>query len=603
MCGIVGFIGQENIAEDIFEGLLRLEYRGYDSAGIAVLEGGRIKAKKTAGRVSELEEPTKELSGRVGIGHTRWATHGAATVENAHPHISYDGRFALVHNGIIENYADLRAELEKKGIPFKSDTDSEVIVQLIAQNYFGDPIRALNAALKKLEGSFALALICTDIPGSILAAKKGSPLIAGYGGGKSILASDMLALSPHPEKIYIPEDGELLEMTKNELKFYRDGDPVKKEPEEVKMENTVADKGEFSHFMLKELYDQPEVIKNMTEKRIRNGRVFLEELYDVTLPSDIKQINIVACGSAYHAGMAGRYILEELLKMPVFVDIASEFRYRLPLRLEESLTVFISQSGETADTIAAAEEVKRLGGRTVSIVNVKGSHLSRVSDYTLYTEAGPEISVATTKGYTSQIVMLCLFGIWMAERLETAEKPLLSAAVDAVKSLPEIILRCLGAKDKIKELSEKIAGEESVYFIGRNLDFAVALEASLKLKEVSYIHSEAYAAGELKHGSISLIEEGSIVFALNCYSPLTEKTVSNIREVKARGGRVFAVCCENDNLTPAVADEVITLPIIHPIVGAVCEAIPFQLLAYFTAEKRGTDIDKPRNLAKSVTVE
>ncbi len=603
MCGIVGFVGSENIAEDVFEGLLRLEYRGYDSAGIAVLEGGRIKTRKTAGRVKELELPTKELLGRVGIGHTRWATHGAATVENAHPHISYDGRFALVHNGIIENYADLKSELTKKGIPFKSDTDSEVIVQLISQNYFGDPIRALDATLKRLTGSFALALICTDIPGSIFAAKKGNPLIAGYGNGKSILASDMLALSSHAKNVYIPEDGELLEMTKDEMRFYRNGKPIEKEPEEVKMENTTADKGEFSHFMLKEIYDQPEVIKSMTEKRIREGKVFLEELYDVTFSSDIKQISIVACGSAYHAGVAGRYILEELLKIPVSVDIASEFRYRSPLKLEESLTVFISQSGETADTVAAAEEIRRLGGRTISIVNVKGSHLSRVTDYTLYTEAGPEIAVATTKGYTSQITMLCLFGIWLADRLGSAEKKALSAAADAVKSLPEIMLRCLGIKEQMKKLAEKIAGEESVYFIGRNLDFAAALEASLKLKEVSYIHSEPYAAGELKHGSIALVEKGTVVFALNCYSLLAEKTVSNIREVKARGGRIFAVCCEKDTLTPTVADEVITLPIIHPIVGAVCEVIPFQLLAYFTAENRGYDIDKPRNLAKSVTVE
>ncbi len=603
MCGIVGFIGKENISKDIFNGLLGLEYRGYDSAGIAVINDGKIKCEKVSGRVCELREAVKGLFGKVGIGHTRWATHGAATAENAHPHISYDGRFALVHNGIIENCAELKSELKRVGIEFKSETDSEVIVQLIAKNYFGDPIKALDAAVKRLSGTYALALICTDFPLSIFAAKKGSPLIAGYGGDKNMLASDITALSPHPKRVYIPEDGELLEMTKNQLKFYRDGKPVKKEPEEVKMEKTVTDKGEFSHFMLKEIYDQPEVIKNMTQKRIRNGRVFLEELYDAAPPSDIKQINIVACGSAYHAGMAGRYILEELLKMPVFVDIASEFRYRTPLSLKESLTVFISQSGETADTIAAAEEVKRLGGRTVSIVNVKGSHLSRVTDYTLYTEAGPEISVATTKGYTSQVTLLCLFGIWMAEKLETAEKAVLSAAVDAVGSLPEIILRCLGVKDKMKALAEETSKEESVYFIGRNLDFAVALEASLKLKEVSYIHSEAYAAGELKHGSIALIEEGSIIFALNCYSPLTEKTVSNIREVKARGGRVFAVCCEKDTLTPTVADEAIVLPVIHPIAGAVCETIPFQLLAYFTAEKRGADIDKPRNLAKSVTVE
>ncbi len=598
MCGIVGFISNENITEDIFKGLLKLEYRGYDSAGIAVLSEGRIKNEKVAGRVFELKAAAKELCGKVGIGHTRWATHGAATTENAHPHRSYDRRFALVHNGIIENYIELKAELTAYGIPFESDTDTEVIVQLIAKNYFGDPIKAMEAVIKRLEGSFSVALICTDFPGSIFAAKKGSPLIVGRGREKNMLASDILALSPHADKICRLEDGELLEMGKDYFKFYKDGKPVEKEFEEVTMENFKADKGEFEHFMLKEICDQPEVAKSIIEKRIKNDEVVFSELNPEVF-ADIKHISIIACGSAYNAGVAGKYILKELLRLPVTVSLASEYRYATPLSLEGTLTIFISQSGETADTIAAAERVRFLGGRSISLVNVKDSALTKLTDYTLYTEAGPEVAVATTKGYTAQVMTLCLFGIWAQRN----EKSVLIEAMEAIKSIPEITLRLLGTKDKMEELAKKIKDEGSVYFIGRNIDYAIALEASLKLKEISYIHSEAYAAGELKHGSIALIEEGTKVFALNCFSPLVDKTISNIREVKSRGAYVFAVCREDDTATAEVSDEVIPLPIIHPITEAVCEVIPFQLLAYFTAKYRGLDVDKPRNLAKSVTVE
>lgn len=598
MCGIVGFAANENTTAEVFKGLLKLEYRGYDSAGIAVINEGRIKCEKVAGRVSELKDAAEGLFGKVSIGHTRWATHGAATRSNAHPHISYDGRFALVHNGIIENSVELKAELTGLGIEFKSETDSEVIVQLIAKNYFGDPIKALDAAVKRLSGSFAIALICTDFPLSVFAAKKGSPLIAGRGRNRNMLASDVSALSPFAKSICRLSDGELLEIRKDTLNFFRDGKPVEKEFEEIKMKEYKVDKGEFEHFMIKEIFDQPEVAKSIIEKRIRNGEAVFSEL-EPDILTDIKQVSIVACGSAYNAGMAGKYILKELLRLPVTVSLASEYRYAAPLPLEGTLTVFISQSGETADTLAAAERVRALRGRSISIVNVRDSALTKLTDYTLYTEAGPEVAVATTKGYTAQVMTLCLLGVWAKRN----EKSVLFEAVEAIKSIPEIMLRCLGTKDKAEELAKKVKDETSVYFIGRNIDYAVALEAALKLKEISYIHSEAFAAGELKHGSIALIEEGTKVFALNCYGPLTDKTVSAIREVKARGACVTAAFCENDGNTAAVCDEGIPLPIVHPIVGAVCEIIPFQLLAYFTAKYRGADIDKPRNLAKSVTVE
>lgn len=598
MCGIVGFAAGENVTDDIFAGLLSLEYRGYDSAGIAVIRDGRIECEKVTGRVSKLKEAAKGLFGKVGIGHTRWATHGAATKANAHPHLSYDGRFALVHNGIIENSTELKNELAGLGIEFKSETDSEVIVQLIAKNYLGDPVKALDAAVRRLTGSFAVALICTDFPTSVFAAKKGSPLIAGVGKESTMLASDILALSPHADKIYRLEDGELLEMRKNGFGFYKEGKPIEKEFEEIKMKNIKTDKGQFEHFMLKEIYDQPEVAKSIIEKRIKNDEVVFPEL-DPEIFSDIKHISIIACGSAYNAGIAGKYILKELMRLPVTVSLASEYRYATPLPLEGTLTVFISQSGETADTIAAAERVRFLRGRSVSIVNVKDSTLTRLSDYTLYTEAGPEVAVATTKGYTAQVMTLCLLGIWAKRN----ERSVLFEATEAIKSIPEIMLRILGTKDKAEELAKRIRKETSVYFIGRNIDYAVALEASLKLKEISYIHSEAYAAGELKHGSIALIEEGTKVFTLSLIPELTDKTISSIREVKTRGACVFAVCREEDGATAEVSDEVIPLPVVHPIVGAVCEVIPFQLLAYFTAKYRGADIDKPRNLAKSVTVE
>ena len=598
MCGIVGFVSNENVSKDIFGGLLSLEYRGYDSAGIAVLRDGRIKCEKVAGRVSDLKDAVVKLFGKVGIGHTRWATHGAATLSNAHPHISYDGRFALVHNGIIENCAELRAELSKLGTEFKSDTDSEVIVQLIAKNYFGDPIKAINAATSRLKGSFAVALICTDFPCSLFAAKKGSPLMAGIGKGKAMLASDLTALSPHAKAVCRLSKGEILEIRRDKFYFYKDGLPIQKEFKEIKMENLKADKGDFEHFMIKEIYEQPEVAKNIIEKRIRSDEVIFSEL-DPDLFGGIKSINIIACGSAYNAGVTGKYVLEELLRLTVSVTKASEYRYATPLPLEGILTIFISQSGETADTIEAAKRVRFLGGRSVSIVNVRESALTRHTDYTLYTEAGPEVAVATTKVYTAQVMTLCLLGIWAKRN----EKSVLFEATEAVKSIPEIMLRCLGAKEKAEEFAKKIKDEDSVYFIGRNIDYAVALEASLKLKEISYIHSEAYAAGELKHGSIALIEEGTKVFALNCVPTLTDKTISNIREVKARGAYVLAVCREGDAATAEVADEVISLPIIHPITEAVCEVIPLQLLAYYTAKYRGADIDKPRNLAKSVTVE
>lgn len=607
MCGIVGFAGDRDVTQFILKGLSSLEYRGYDSAGVALLSEGRIKTEKTALRITELinrAQYRKGLFGNIGIGHTRWATHGAATEENAHPHISFDRKFAVVHNGIIENYETLKRELLDKGIDFQSETDTEVIPHLLALYYEGDLLSAVENTISCLSGSYALCIICTDFPDRIIAVKKDSPLVLGKSEVGSIIASDILAIVPHTRQVYYPEDGEIADITKDGITFYKNRQRAEKQSEEISWEIGSAEKGAFKHYMLKEIYEQPKMAEYILSKHIKDRKVvFQHPLFSVQELKDIHRIHIVACGSAYHAGMVGKYILEPLLKIPVEVEIASEFRYRRPLIKEGSLVILISQSGETADTLAALNEAKRLGSKTLALVNVLGSAIAKAADHIIYTDAGPEIAVATTKGYTSQIICLGLFGIWAGERISSlSEKEVIKATEDLL-SLPQTMDKCLSMKNTVKELAKRSCYINSIFFIGRNIDHAVALEASLKLKEISYIHCEAYAAGELKHGSIALIEQGTTVIAINCFEPLHDKVISNIKEVKARGAFVVALCREGDTTTAQAADEVIFMPKTKTVADAAAEIIPFQLYAYFVAAEKGLDVDKPRNLAKSVTVE
>lgn len=608
MCGIVGFAGDIPAAEILLDSLQKLEYRGYDSAGIALLHRHRFTVHKTSGRIDALKAETdfgKGVSGTVGIGHTRWATHGGPTVENAHPHLSFDEKFAVVHNGIIENYAALKEELQNDGIVFKSETDTEVIPNLIAKYYKGDFLSAVKKAVKRLVGSYALGILCADFPDTIVAVKHLSPLIVGLSKEKNFIASDITALVSHTKKVVYLEDGEMAVLTPNHVEFIgADGKPVHKEKSKVDWDISLAEKGGYDHFMMKEICEQPRAVRQTVSHRIKNGKVFFE---DIKLSAEdlknFKSINILACGSAYHAGIVGKYLLEELLRVPVNVDLASEYRYRNPITDEKTLTIIISQSGETADTLAALKEAKSRGSFILSIVNVVGSSIAKESDAVLYTMAGPEIAVATTKGYSTQLVTLYLFAVWAADLLGTADKDELKKILKDIARIPETIEICLKQKDKIKEMAKRSCYIESIFFIGRNVDYAVSLEASLKLKEVSYIHSEAYAAGELKHGTISLIEHGTTVMALCCYEPLLEKTVSNIKEVKARGSFVVASALEGNTEIEKEADEVIYIPNLHPLLLPSAEIIPFQLYAYYVAVYKDCDVDKPRNLAKSVTVE
>lgn len=608
MCGIIGFTGNTPAAQMLLDGLQQLEYRGYDSAGIAVLHKHKFTLQKTVERIGELKAATgggKEVKGSLGIGHTRWATHGAPSTENAHPHLSFDGKFAVVHNGIIENYATLREELEDDGIEFVSETDTEVVPNLIAKYYSGDFLSAVVAATKRLNGSFALGIICNDYPDTLIAVKHFSPLIVGLGKENNYIASDITALVAHTKKVAYLEDGEIAVLTPNYVQFCNsEGKAVQKKTDRVHWDVAAAEKGGYDHFMMKEMMEQPKAVKETVIHRIKDGRVHFDglNLTEERLKG-FNKINIVACGSAYHAGMVGKYVLERLLRIPVEIDVASEFRYRDPLVDSSTLTIVISQSGETADTLAGLREAKDKGSYVLSIVNVVGSTIAKAADDVLYTHAGPEIAVATTKGYTTQVALLYLFAVWAAGILGTAEKGELEEILTDVLRLPELIESCLKEKDKIKDMAKRSCYINSIFFIGRNIDYAVSLEASLKLKEISYIHSEAYAAGELKHGTISLIEHGTTVMALSCYNPLTDKLISNIKEVKARGA--FVVACANEGNTEIAreADEVIYIPKVHSLLHASLEVIPFQLYAYFVAVCKDCDVDKPRNLAKSVTVE
>lgn len=607
MCGIVGFTGSSAAVPVLLAGLKRLEYRGYDSAGIAVNAADGIRMVKTSGYIDKLALRLKDesIGGTAGIGHTRWATHGAPNDVNAHPHLSNGGRFAVVHNGIVENYQALREELIGCGYSFSSETDTEVIVHLLERYYKGDPRRAVMKAAARLEGSYALGVICSEHPDRLFAARLSSPLIIGLGVGENYFASDVTALVSHTKNVIYMEDGEFAEITPEQVSLFDfSGQAVEKKVTRVVWDVEAAEKGGFEHFMLKEIMEQPRALKSTIEPRIKEGRILLDEFEAFgDRAQAIDKIVITACGSAYHAGCVGRYVIEELCRVPVRTELASELRYRNPIIDERTLLIVISQSGETADTIAALKECRARGASVLAIVNVLGSSIAKLADYVLYTWAGPEIAVATTKGYSTQIAVLDLFAVWLAEKLGRIDEARYAALVDDLLALPERAQRAIDLNSHIPFLAKRCCASQSMFFIGRNIDFAICLEGSLKLKEISYIHSEAYAAGELKHGTIALIDEGRLVVALVCQEALFDKMMSNVKEVKARGARVLAVTPEGRGRIFAEADDALFVPKTDPLLLPIPEILPLQLFAYHVAREKGCDIDKPKNLAKSVTVE
>ena len=611
MCGIVGYVGAQQAAPILLDGLRRLEYRGYDSAGMAVCGPEGLRVCKTKGRLQALAELTEEgraVPGTLGVGHTRWATHGEPNDINAHPQVSENGLFAVVHNGIIENYALLRAQLTKKGYTFRSQTDTEVVAQLLAYYYAAshDLFEAVNSMLSAVEGAYALGIVCADAPDRLIAARKDAPLLLGCGDGENFLASDVTALLRHTRDIVYMDDGELAVITAGGIRIYDERRrPIEKEHQHIDWDVDAAEKGGYDHFMLKEIYEQPAAIARAITGRVQNGRVVLS---DLTMTDreirELGRICIVACGSSYHVGMVGKYSLERLLRRPVEVSLASEFRYSDPIVGPGDLVIVISQSGETLDSMAALREARKRGARILSIVNVVGSSIARESHDVLYTWAGPEIAVATTKAYSTQMVVLHLLGLYFGDVMGTVDLETYSAMVRGIEALPGQMEQVLEHTEDIRAAAKWLAGEEDVFFLGRNLDYALSLEGSLKLKEISYIHSEAYASGELKHGTISLIREGTPVIAVATYLPLLDKAVSNVVEVQARGARVLALTTEagGEALHKRV-DAVVTVPETEAMLLPQLGVIPLQLLSYYTALERGCDIDKPRNLAKSVTVE
>ena len=613
MCGIVGYAGTEQAAPILLDGLERLEYRGYDSAGIAVLsEEKGLQLRKTKGRLkvlSALVDGGKALEGRMGIGHTRWATHGEPNDVNSHPHLSQNGQIAVVHNGIIENYLEIKEFLVSKGVHFCSDTDTEVVAQLLEYFYLqngGNIMAAVYTVLDRIEGAYALGILCRDLPDSFIAARKDAPLLLGYGEDCKFIASDVTAIIKHTRDVSYMEDGEVAVVSAGEIRVYDAlGQPVEKEHSFIDWDVSAAEKGGYAHFMFKEIMEQPDAVRKTISPRLKDGRVCFEELsLDDAYIRGLKKIFIVACGSSYHVGVVAKYNMERLMRRPVDVMLASEFRYSDPLVDQDTLVIVISQSGETLDTMAALREAKSLGARILSVVNVVGSSIARESDDVLYTWAGPEIAVATTKAYSTQLVLLDMLGLYFADIIGSVGKEDYARLVEELQTLPAKMEKVLENTEEIKYLASRYFNHSSVFYIGRNLDYALGLEGSLKLKEISYIHSEAYASGELKHGTISLIEDGTLVVALGTYTPLFEKALSNIIEVKARGADIVALTTESrrGDMEKTV-ENVLTVPDTHIILQPSLGIVPLQLFAYYIALQRGCDIDKPRNLAKSVTVE
>jgi glucosamine--fructose-6-phosphate aminotransferase (isomerizing) len=612
MCGIIGFVGQEDAIPVLLDGLERLEYRGYDSAGVAVVARDKgLQVEKTKGRLQVLRDKLAQqapLTGTVGIGHTRWATHGEPNDVNSHPHVSQNGKIAVVHNGIIENYVEIKEFLIHKGITFQSETDTEVVAQLLEYcfNSCDDIMDAVYQVLERIQGAYALGILCADDPDRFIAARKDAPLLLGYGDGCNFIASDVTAIIAHTRDIAYMEDGEVAVLTRDSIQVYdRYRQPIEKEHHQVDWDVSAAEKGGYAHFMFKEIMEQPQAVANTISPRLNDGRVVFPELsLTPEYIAALSRIFIVACGSSYHVGMLGKYNLERLLRIPVEVCLASEFRYSDPLVNDGSLVIVISQSGETLDSMAALREAKSRGAHILSIVNVVGSSIARESHDVLYTWAGPEIAVATTKAYSTQLVLLDMLGLYFADILGTIRPEEYDAVVQELLRLPEKLETILRDTEQYQYLASQYFNRESVFFIGRNLDYALGLEGSLKLKEISYIHSESYASGELKHGTISLIEPGTLVVALATYAPLFEKAMSNVVEVKARGADVVALTTESlSQQMRKTTENLLVIPDTHPILQPSLGVVPLQLFAYFIALHRGCDIDKPKNLAKSVTVE
>ncbi len=610
MCGIVGYVGNSQATDVLINGLKKLEYRGYDSAGVALMSEKNIDIVKTKGRLVNLEEKISTANlpmFQCGIGHTRWATHGEPSDVNSHPHLSNDGNFAVVHNGIIENYAKLKEKLTDKGYKFLSDTDTEVIVHLVEYYYKGDMLDTLIKVMEKMKGSYALGILSTDEPDTIYAVRKDSPLIIGLGSGENFIASDIPAVLEYTKDYYLVEDGEIAVLTTNGVQVYNpDKELIDKSVFTVNWDVNAAEKGGYEHFMLKEMTEQPDAFRKTINPRIQNGEPYFENLgLDEDFIKNINKIHIVACGSANHVGVVGKYLMEELTRIPTDIDLASEFRYRNPILSKDDLCIIISQSGETADSLAALREAKSKGVKVLSVVNVLGSTIARESDYVLYTWAGPEIAVATTKAYLTQLALLTLLIIHIAKTrgLLTSEET--AALLEQMNTVPDYLEEILKTHDKYQYIASKFQNSKDLFFIGRGVDYALAMEGSLKLKEISYIHSEAYPAGELKHGTISLVEDGTPVFAVATQERLMEKMLSNIREVKARGATIISLTLDNESSAEIEneSDYIIKIPKIADQLLPLLGVVPLQLIAYYISALRGCDVDKPRNLAKSVTVE
>lgn len=608
MCGIVGYIGENQAAPILLEGLEKLEYRGYDSAGIAIYDGENIQVKKAKGRLKILSDLTHEgalVPGTMGIGHTRWATHGAPNDINAHPHSNEDNSIAVVHNGIIENYLKIKEKLIAKGYTFQSETDTEVVAQYLSYLYQGDPIEAITKLMHRVEGSYAFGIIFKDRPEELYAVRKDSPLIVGIGKRGNLIASDVPAILKHSRTVFYIQNEEIAVMKKDSVCFYNvDGEVIEKEPTIIEWDINAAEKDGYEHFMLKEMYEQPKTVRDTIGPRIIDGKIVIEELgmSDEDIKA-VKKIIIVACGSAYHTGVTAKYVLEGMARIPVEVDVASEFRYRNPILEKDTLVLVVSQSGETADTLAALRLAKKRGVTTLAIVNVVGSSIAREADKVMYTWAGPEIAVATTKAYSAQLVAHYLLAMKFAQVRATITELEVQQMIKDILKLPQQIEMLLNNKDKIQRFANRYLAAQSVFFIGRGIDYSIAMEGSLKLKEISYVHSEAYAAGELKHGTISLIEDGTLVVAIATQEELFQKTQSNINEVKSRGAFVMAVTNVENIEMENVADYVIYIPSTNSYFTNSLAIIPLQLFSYYISIGKGCDVDKPRNLAKSVTVE
>lgn len=609
MCGIVGYVGDKQAANFLLEGLAKLEYRGYDSAGIAVFNGESIRVEKSVGRLASLKDKIKDdmPQGTMGIGHTRWATHGRPSDRNSHPHTDCSGDFVVVHNGIIENYLTLKEDLIEKGHVFKSETDTEVVAHLIEEVYNGDFVSSVREVLRRVEGSYSLVFMSSKHPGMLICAKQDNPLVIGLGEGENFIASDIPAIIQYTRRTYILNDGEMAVLTKDSIKISnRQGEPVTKKVFEVNWNAEAAEKGGYEHFMLKEIHEQPKAVRDTMSQRIaKDGKsIIMDELkWDADYLNSFNKIYIVACGTAYHAGLVGKYYIEKLARTVVEVDVASEFRYREPIVDENTLFIAVSQSGETSDTLAAMKESKRLGAKTLALTNVVGSSIAREADQVLYTWAGPEIAVASTKAYTTQIVLFFMLALYMAQIKQTLKPERIAELIGMLHEIPAQVSRTLEDVEPIKTFAKQYGFNEDVFYIGRSLDYDVALEGSLKLKEISYIHAEAYAAGELKHGTLALIVEGVPVIALATQKSVYEKTLSNIKEVKARDAVVIGIAAEGDEELEKYVDHVMKVPETDELLIPILTVVPLQLLAYYAAITRGCDVDKPRNLAKSVTVE